>query len=245
MNSAKIVYLLSTCLLCYCRATNLAAQAASAHQQVSAEPPKIALAENMPSLPGPQLGQRYPRYSVQFEDVLFITFPLSPELNQTVTVQPDGYINLWNAGSIHVQGDTVPDLVEMVKRAYAGVLHEPVVNVDVVDFQKPFFTVSGQVSKPGQYELRASITPLEAIAIAGGLAPTAKTQIFLFHRTSQDWFAVQKLNLKDILNGKHVNESAVLKPGDVIFVPEKFISNFRKYVPYSLNVGSYLQTSSL
>jgi polysaccharide biosynthesis/export protein len=191
--------------------------------------------------PDPTLQERHPRYVLQREDVLLLTFPLSQELNQTVTIQPDGYINLQNAGSVYVQGLTVPDLVVAVKKAYTGILHDPIINVDLQDFQKPFFTVSGQVAKPGQYELRADITVAEALAVAGGMTmSTAKTQIFLFHRTSQDWFEVTKVNLKDILRGKNVNEDAVLRPGDMIYVPEKFIANFRKYVPYSLNAGTYL-----
>ena len=191
----------------------------------------------------PQLQQRYPRYIIQRSDVMLLTFPLTPEFNQTVTVQPDGYVNLQNSGSIHVQGLTVPEMIEAVQTAYAHVLHKPIINVDLEDFQKPFFTVSGQVGKPGQYELRADITVAEALAIAGGLAPTAKTQVFLFHRTSNDWFAVREVNMKDILRGKNVNEDATLKPGDMIYVPEKFITNFRKYVPYSLNAGTYIDGS--
>ena len=137
---------------------------------------------------GPALEERHPRYMLQREDVLLITFPLSAELNQTVAIQPDGYISLQNAGSIYAQGLTVPELVEAVKKAYAGILHEPVVNIDVQDFQKPFFIVSGQVGKPGQYELRSDLTVSEAIAVAGGMTmTTAKTQVFLFHRTSKDW----------------------------------------------------------
>jgi hypothetical protein len=31
-----------------------------------------------------------------------------------------------------------------------------------------------------------------------------------------------------------------MKAGDMIYVPEKFISNFRKYVPYSFNAGTYI-----
>jgi protein involved in polysaccharide export with SLBB domain len=188
----------------------------------------------------PQLEQRYPRYKIQNQDVLLLSFPLSPEFNQTVSVQPDGYINLQGVGSLHIQGMTVPELVEALKTAYAGTLHDPIINVDLEDYQKPFFTVSGQVGKPGQYDLRADITVAEALAVAGGLAPTAKTQIFLFHRTSSDWFEVKKLNMKDILRGKNVNEDATLKPGDMIYVPEKFITNFRKYVPYSANAGAYI-----
>jgi hypothetical protein len=34
-----------------------------------------------------------------------------------------------------------------------------------------------------------------------------------------------------------VNEDAELQPGDMIFVPEKFITKFRKYVPYSVGLG--------
>lgn len=115
----------------------------------------------------PQLVQRNPRYVIQRQDVLVLTFPLTPELNQTVTVQPDGYINLQNGGSIYVQGTTVPDVTEALKKAYASTLHNPIINVDLKDFQKPFFTVSGQVGKPGQYDLRTEITVAEAIAIAG------------------------------------------------------------------------------
>lgn len=188
----------------------------------------------------PQLQQRDPRYAIQRQDVLLLTFPLTPEFNQTVTVQPDGFVNLQNSGSLHVQGLTVPDMVSALKNAYTGTLHDPIINVDLVDYQKPFFSVSGQVGKPGQYELRADITVAEALAVAGGMTATAKTQVFLFHRTSTQWFAVREVNMKDILRGKNTNEDAHLQPGDMIYVPEKFIANFRKYVPYTLNAGTYL-----
>jgi polysaccharide biosynthesis/export protein len=190
----------------------------------------------------PQLQQRYPRYIIQRSDVLLLSFPLTPEFNQTVTVQPDGYVNLQNAGSVHVQGLTVPQMIEALQTAYAHVLHKPIINVDLEDFQKPFFTVSGQVGKPGQYELRSDITVAEGLAVAGGMAPTAKTQVFLFHRTSEQWFAVREVNMKDILKGKNTNEDATLQPGDMIYVPEKFIANFKKYVPYSANAGAFLNT---
>ena len=187
----------------------------------------------------PQLQQHFPRYVIHRQDSLLIQFSLSPELNQTVTVQPDGYINLQSAGSLHVEGLTVPELVEAVKKAYAGILHDPIVNVDLEDFQKPLFTVTGQVSKPGQYELRSTISVAEAIAVAGGLEPTAKTQIFLFHRTPDGtMFQVQKFDLKAVLNGKNLDEDATVRPGDMIFIPEKFIAQFKKYVPYTLNAGT-------
>jgi polysaccharide biosynthesis/export protein len=84
--------------------------------------------------------------------------------------------------------------------------------------------------------LRHDTTVTEAIALAGGFLPTAKTQVFVYHRVSTSWMEVKKMNLKDILNGKNANEDIQMQPGDMIFVPEKFIANFRKYVPYTVGV---------
>jgi polysaccharide export outer membrane protein len=195
-------------------------------------------AASQPDVGQPQLQRRNPRYKVQNSDVLSIAFPLSPEFDQPkAIVQPDGYINLQGAGSVHIEGLTVPEVVDALKKAYAGILHEPIINVDLVDFQKPFFLVSGQVGKPGEYELRHETTITEAIAMAGGFAPTAKTQVFFFHRVSPDWVEVRKFNVNDIMHGKNVNEDARLSPGDMIIVPEKFITKFRKYVPYGVGTG--------
>jgi len=187
----------------------------------------------------PHLAKRYPRYAIRREDVLNISFPLSPELNQTVTVEPDGFITLRSAGSIYVKGMTVPQVADAIKTAYTGILRTPIVDIDLQDFQKPFFTVTGQVGRPGQYELRSDITVTEAIAVAGGLAPTARMQAFLFHRANAEWYHVEKLNLKEVFDGKKANEDAILQPGDMIFVPENDITKFRKYVPYNATVGSY------
>lgn len=188
----------------------------------------------------PQFEERHPRYKIQCQDVLLLSFPLSPELNQTVTVQPDGYINLQNVGSLYAKDLTAPELADALKNEFAGTLHNPIINVDIEDFQKPFFFASGQVGKPGQYELRSDITVAEAIAVAGGLTQGAKDQLFLFHRTSQGWYRVRQIKINDILHGKALGEDATIQPGDMIYVPAKFIERFREYVPYSLSGGTYL-----
>jgi polysaccharide biosynthesis/export protein len=217
----------------------VATAARQEHPVTSSEP-----ASKVPAVPGedaqrPTAAERNPRYKICRDDVLALTFPLSPELNQKVTVQPDGYISLQNTGDVYVQGLTVRELVQAVKKAYVGILHDPIVDVDLLDFQKPFFTVLGQVGKPGQYDLRNDLTVTQAIAVAGGFAPTAKTQVFLYHAVSANWAEVRELKLKDILHGKDISEDVHLRPGDMIFVPESFIAKFKKYVPYSLSFTPY------
>ena len=187
----------------------------------------------------PQPGERAPRYKVQRSDVLVLTFPLTPEFNQKVMVEPDGYISLQGTNSISVLGMTLPELNMAIKNAYAKVLHEPVLQVDLTEFQKPYFIVIGQVNKPGQYDLRSDITVSQAIGIAGGFLPTAKTQVFLYHRNSTGWVEAKELKLKDFLHGKNVNEDSDMRPGDMIFVPEKTITKIRKYIPYSVGTSVY------
>jgi polysaccharide export outer membrane protein len=206
--------------------------------RVAATGPGAAHTDNPPAANDrPELQHRNPRYKVTRDDVLSITFPLVPEMNQRVTIQPDGYITLQTVGGVYIQDMTVPEVIAAVKKAYAGVLHDPIIDVDLADFQRPYFMVHGQVGKPGQYDLRHDTTVSEAIAIAGGFLPTAKTQVFVYHRINSGWMEVKKLKLKDLLNGKNPNEDIAMQPGDVVFVPEKFIANFKKYVPYT--AGAY------
>ena len=169
----------------------------------------------------PQPRERAPRYKVQRSGCSGVTFPLTPEFNLKVMVEPDGYISLQGTNSISVLGMTLPEVNLAIKNAYAKVLHEPVLQVDLTEFQKPYFIVTGQVTKPGQYDLRSDITVSEAIGIAGGFLPTAKTQVFLYHRNSTGWVEAKELKLKDFLHGKNVNEDSDMRPGDMIFVPKK------------------------
>lgn len=191
-------------------------------------------ASDDPTHPAP--GERNPRYRINRSDVLYITFALSPEFNQKVTVQPDGYVTLQSAGTISVLGMTVPETVEAIKKAYAKTLHEPIVDVDLLDFQKAYFIVSGQVTKPGQYDLRYDLTVSQAIAMAGGFMPTAKTKVYLYHRSTTGWVEARELKLSDFLHGKNVNEDVGVRSGDMIFVPEKTITKIRKYIPYGIGI---------
>ena len=184
----------------------------------------------------PVPAERSPRYRLNRSDVLSLTFALSPEFNQNVTVQPDGFITLQGVGSLNVLGLTLPEAVVAIKNVYSKILRDPIIDIDLTDFQKAYFIVTGQVGKPGQYDLRYDLTVSEAIAVAGGFLPTAKTQVFLYRRAQTGWVEAKELKMKDFLHGKNVNEDVEMRPGDMIFVPEKTITKIRKYIPYSIGI---------
>lgn len=187
----------------------------------------------------PDLQHRNPRYQIQLADVLELDFPFTPEFNQTVTVQPDGFISLRGVPDIHVQGETLPQLTELLTSAYSQILHAPQINIELKDFQKPYFIVGGQVGHPGKYDLRGETTASEAVAIAGGFVQSAKSsKVYLFHRVNDGWMMADKMNLKKMLNKGDLREDVYLRPGDFIFVPQNTFSKIVRFIPTS-SMGLY------
>jgi protein involved in polysaccharide export with SLBB domain len=180
----------------------------------------------------PQLQRRDPRYEVESGDVIEIDFPYTPEFNQTVTVNPDGYISLRNAGGIHIGGDTVPQIEADIKKAYANILRNPEVSITLKQFQNPYFLALGQVNHPGKYDLRGATTVAEAVAMAGGFTPQGKrNDIILFRRVSDNWVSATKVNLKHMLTSKNLAEDLQLHPGDMIYVPQNTFSKVKPFIP--------------
>jgi polysaccharide export outer membrane protein len=184
--------------------------------------------------PQPSLERRDPRYQLCKSDQLDLDFPFTPEFNQTVTVQPDGFITLRGVGEIHVEGQTIPELTQSLHTAYAKILHDPVIAVALRDFDKPYFIVSGQVGRPGKYDLRGDTTVTQAVAIAGGFNDNAKhSQVLLFRRVSSEWVEVKKLNVKQMLRAANLSEDPHLRSGDMLFVPKNAVSKIRGLIPTS------------
>ena len=184
--------------------------------------------------------ERNPRYALRKGDSFDVDFAFSPEFNQTVVLQPDGFITLRGAGNMHVEGQTIPELTETIKKAYANILKDPVVTVALKDFEKPYFIAAGQVGKPGKYDLRSDITLVEAVAIAGGFTEKSKhSQVVLFRRVSDQLVEARLFNVKQMLNSRDLSEDVHLRPGDMIFVPQNTISKIQRFIP-APSTGVYL-----
>jgi polysaccharide biosynthesis/export protein len=183
--------------------------------------------------------QRNPRYRLRKGDTFDLDFELSPEFNQTVAVQPDGYVSLKGVGSIFVEGQTVPELTETVKTAYGKTLHDPVIAIALKNFEMPYFIASGQVGKPGKYDLRSDLTVTEAVAVAGGFNDKAKhSQVVLFRPVAGGGYEAKLLNVKKLLATRNLTEDIHMQPGDMLYVPQNALSKIRPFIPNS-SVGAY------
>ncbi len=199
-----------------------------------------------PESPGAGLqGTRNQLYHIQQSDTLELTFTFAPEFNQTVTVQPDGFISLRMAGSLRAAELTLPAFTSQVETAYAASLNQAEVSIALKDFEHPYFLAAGEVGRPGKYELRGDVTLLQAAAIAGGLTDKAKTsQVVLFRRTTEGYVETKVVDLKRILRARSLVEDIHLQPGDMLFVPKTQFSKIEKFIPTSA-LGLYLNGAKL
>lgn len=180
------------------------------------------------------------RYKLKVNDVMSLSFRYTPEFDQEVAVQPDGFVALKNLpDAVHVAGLTVPEATEVFCKAYSSRLHDPVITAVLKDFEKPYFIVSGSVRNPGKFDFRGHTTVMEAVAMAGGIDQAGRhSQILLMRRYSDDLVQVTMVDLRQVMKGSELKDDLLLRPGDTIFVPKTAFSKFDRFLPSSA-LGSY------
>jgi polysaccharide export outer membrane protein len=170
------------------------------------------------------------RYKLRSGDTIDITFVYVPDFNQTVTIQPDGYVTLRAVGDMRAGGLTLPEIKKLVETKYGVIMKDPDVSIEIKDFEKPFFLAQGEVQKPGKYELRSDTKLSEAVAIAGGLSTSAKhSQVLLFRRNEGGQIDVKEIDLKKVLHGKDLSGDVNIQAGDMVFVPKSRVSKLKEF----------------
>src|SRR5437867_3818944 len=160
------------------------------------------------------------RYTLHPGDVLDIQFRYTPEFNQTVTVQPDGYISLEIGGDVKVGGRNLQEVRSLILAKARIRLESPEVIVVLKEFQKPYVVVAGEVNQPGKIELRERLTAIQAVLLAGGLKETAKSsQILVFRKLNADTAEVKVLNFKSLKSSSDLENDLALQAGDMLLVP--------------------------
>lgn len=196
-----------------------------------------------------------PPYRIQVGDVLDIRLLLNPELNEEVTVRPDGYISTTVVPDQRAYGLTVPQLDSALVRDYGNQLKNPRVNVVVKSFAPTRIYVGGEVNNPGEFiTVGPTLTLSQALARAGGIKIQTgdESKVFIIRRGVNDVPEFLSVRYNDIMWGKDPNADVRLAPYDVVFVPRSgaaevyhwFDEYFLQYVPvnwgfsYVVNPGA-------
>ncbi|MDX9736123.1 MAG: polysaccharide biosynthesis/export family protein [Thermoanaerobaculia bacterium] len=190
-----------------------------------------------------------PEYRLQAGDVLEIKHFYTPELNETVSIRPDGRISLPIAGEVLAEGQTPAGLRDVLSERYARTLREQEVAVVVKEFAGRRIYVGGEVLTPGVIRPPGTVTALQAILEAGGAKSSARLENVVILRnqgTTEPLFMT--LDLRGGLERGASRNDVALLPSDIVFVPKTRVAHlaqfvdvyFKQLLPIPLNLSYIL-----
>ncbi|MEM7586080.1 MAG: polysaccharide biosynthesis/export family protein [Acidobacteriota bacterium] len=175
-------------------------------------------------------------YRIQIDDELEIKFWANEELDQVVTVRPDGMISLPYVDDVRAGGLTPTELDAELTALYATELISPELTVIVTEAGGQRIYLSGEVGGQGSLRLVENMTLMQAIQEAGGLLTTARREQILLIRTLPDGERIARaVNLRPVLSGSDLTNDVRLQNNDVIFVPRTRIANVNIFVDQYIN----------
>jgi polysaccharide export outer membrane protein len=154
-------------------------------------------------------------------DIVKISFPGSPNLNNTQQIRRDGKISLQLVGEVQASGLTPEDLQDSLIKLYSSQIASKEITVSLESSSFPIF-VTGAVVHPGKILSDHPITALEAVMESGGFDyATANLKAVKIIRNENGVMKNYIVNLKRVLDGKD-EKPFYLKPSDIIYVSERF-----------------------
>lgn len=160
-------------------------------------------------------------YIIGPEDILEISVWRNPDLSREVRVRPDGKVSLPLIGDVKAVGRTTSELRDDITQKLKSYKENPTVAIVVKEVNSYYFYVQGAVGNVGKLPLLSRTTLIQAITLAGGMAPDAVRSRITIFRLGMDNEAPQKLVVSYddiILRGA---DNVELKPGDTIVVPSE------------------------
>jgi polysaccharide export outer membrane protein len=185
------------------------------------------------------------RYQLHAGDQIKVEYTYTSDLNETLTIQPDGYVVLNTGGSVLLAGKTLEQATDAVREKVSARLSNPVVTLTLTDFQKPYFIVSGEVPNPARYDLREQTTALRAVMLAGGITKSGKEkQVIVFHNMDSGEQVVRTLNLKGVEKQDIFEHDMELSSGDIVYVPRTKLSRLADVATVAASLGLYLNAAT-
>lgn len=155
-------------------------------------------------------------------DTLEVFVWRNPELSVTVPVRPDGKISTPLVEDMVAVGKTSPQLARDMEKVLSEYVRSPKVNIIVKVAASEFSLVKvvGQVQHPQALPYHEGMRVLDAILEVGGLTQFASGNRARIVRVENGKETTIHVKVADLVNSGDVRENMLLRPGDVLVVPQ-------------------------
>ncbi len=180
------------------------------------------------------------RYRLHKSDVIQVSFHLTPELDSSVVIQPDGFATIPNIGDVHLLNLTLDQATAEITAKAEQRLNKPEITVSLKDFERPHFFAGGEVGRPGKYNIEGPLSALQAIQIAGGLKDTAQaSKVLLLHPIADGMATTRIIDLKHLEQTSNRSAEIEVQSGDILIVKENTFTRVQRVVKL-VNPGVYV-----
>jgi polysaccharide export outer membrane protein len=171
--------------------------------------------------PGSGMVAQLPAYKVQVGDVLDIKLFLNPELNDEVTVRPDGKFSTAIAEDVPAYSHTPTEISAFLREQYRSDLKDPRISVVVHSFAPNRVYVGGEVNNAGEFiTVGPNLTVSQAVARAGGVKISAdRSKVFVVRRGPNDVPQAYAVDYLGIIEGRNPTGDIRLTQYDIVYVP--------------------------
>lgn len=158
-------------------------------------------------------------YLIKPGDSLGVTVLGEPDLTRHVVVGPQGGIALPLVNEVNLAGLTTSRAAGQIAEQLKQFIKNPQVTVELLEPAKMQVTISGEVQKPGVYQVTAGARLMDVIAAAGGYTPSADLSGIKVSHVGDSNAAIVDLS-KFLLSGD-VSANVAVAVGDTIWVPTR------------------------
>ena len=174
-------------------------------------------------------------YRLGPEDIISVEVFNQPRYSRAnITVPPSGRVSLsLIPGGVFVNGKTVEQVAEIIKKKYDEYIIDPQVTVSLDKAASYRYSIVGDIAQPGIRLMNHRMTVTEAIAEAGGVLSTGdRSKILVLRRGPDGKLAQIPVNVSAIYKGK-APDNTYLVPGDQILVPGNKFKTFQKIMSFT------------
>lgn len=158
--------------------------------------------------------------AVGSRDQLDIRVVEDPTLNVRTAVAPDGTVTIDLLGKVPVAGLTAAEVESKLKAMLeAKYMNRATVIVQVVEYGSKPISVMGSVTRPGAISTTDSMSLIQAITAAGGLAPGYGRELYILRTSSAGVSEQLAIDIEELLVKGNPEMNIPLLPNDVVNVP--------------------------
>src|SRR5438876_4591704 len=160
-----------------------------------------------------------PGYVIGVDDKLGIVYWKDKDMSAEVIVRPDGRISLPLLNEVNAAGLTPLQLHDALVTESRRYVEDANITVVVLQINSRRVFITGEIARPGPYQLGGPTTVLQLIAMAGGLREYANGKNIIVMRTENSKPVSLVFNYQDVIARKNLKQNVELKPGDTVVVP--------------------------